>query len=48
MKTRSITIKRAYIKSIPDGKGGVKQERVINYFPCRINAGVPFDHRMCR
>lgn len=48
MKTRLITIKRTYIKSVPDGKGNVKQERVSDYFPCKVNAGIPLDHKMCR
>ena len=42
-KTRMITIYRTVKETNEDKKVVVK----IQKFPCKINAGVPFSHRMC-
>ena len=46
-KTRGITIRRTVTVEIPQKDGKVKQEKVQKNFPCKINAAVPFEHRMC-
>lgn len=43
MKTRLITIKRTITVVDKDGK----EQKVQKIFPVKINAGVPYDHRMC-
>lgn len=47
MKTRLITIKRTVITEVPQKDGKTKLEKSIKVFPCKINAGVPFSHKMC-
>ena len=46
-KTRGITIRRTIEVETPQKDGKTKIEKVKKYFPCRVNASVPFDHRMC-
>ena len=44
--TRTITIKRTI--RIPQEKDGkIEMIPVVKRFPCKINAGVPFSHKMC-
>lgn len=46
-KTRLITIRRT-IEVEREVKGGkIEKVKLEQVFPCRINAGVPFSHRMC-
>lgn len=47
MKTRLITIKRLVEVDVVQKDGKVEKEKVRKRFPCRVNAAVPFDHRMC-
>lgn len=47
MKTRLITILRTIEVEVPAKDGKVEKKKVVKPFPCRINAGVPYDHRMC-
>ena len=46
-KTRLITIYRSIWVEQPKKDGKVEKVKVTKAFPCRINAGVPFDHKMC-
>lgn len=46
-KTRGITIRRTIEVETPQKDGKTKIEKVKKFFPCKINASVPFDHRMC-
>lgn len=46
-KTRLITIRRT-VEIEREVKGGkIEKVKVEQQFPCKINAGVPFDHKMC-
>lgn len=47
MKTRLITILRTIEIEVQGKDGKVEKKKVKKSFPCRINAGVPYDHRMC-
>lgn len=47
MKTRLITILRTIEVETAGKDGKVEKKKVIKPFPCRINAGVPFEHRLC-
>lgn len=47
-KTRMITIQRTIEEIVTDKKGNSKAQKVKHWFPCRVNAAVPFDHRMCK
>ena len=44
-KTRGITIKRAHKVVTLDKKGEPKEEIRTDFFNCRINASIPFDHK---
>lgn len=44
-KTRGIVIKRAHKVVTLDKKGEPKEEIRSDYFICRINASIPFDHK---
>ena len=46
-KTKLITIERTIEIEVPVKDGKTEKKKVVKTFPCRINAGVPFDHRMC-
>lgn len=45
-KTRLITIKRTVVQVVEE-KGKQVEQRVTRHFPCKINAGIPYDHLMC-
>lgn len=47
MKTRLITIQRTIEVQVPAKDGKIEIKKVVKSFPCRVNAGVPFNHRMC-
>jgi len=47
-KIRMITIRRSTWDDVVDKKGKVTQQKVVHSFPCKINASVPFDHKMCQ
>lgn len=47
MKTRLITIQRTVEVEIPGKDGKVEIVKVKKFFPCKVNAGVPFNHKMC-
>lgn len=47
MKTRLITIVRTIEIEVQGKDGKVEKKKVKKAFPCQINAGVPYDHRMC-
>lgn len=47
-KVRMITIQRTVEETITDKKGVSKVQKVKHWFPCKINASVPYDHRMCQ
>lgn len=44
-KTRGIVIKRSHKVTVLDKKGEPKEEIRSDYFICRINASIPFDHK---
>lgn len=49
-KTRLITIKRTVTVEVPKKgakNGETERIKVQKTFPCMINAGVPFNHKMC-
>lgn len=46
-KTRLISIRRTIEVEMPAKDGKVEKVKVQKWFPCKINAGVPFDHKMC-
>ena len=46
-KTRLITILRTIEIEVPAKDGKIEKKKVVKPFPCRINAGVPYDHKMC-
>lgn len=48
MKTRMITIQRSVTETVIDKKGNEKTQLVKHWFPCKVNAAVPFNHRMCQ
>lgn len=48
MKTRMITIQRTVEETITDKKGNVKTVKVQHWFPCKVNAAVPYNHHMCK
>lgn len=47
-KTRMITIQRTVEETVVDKKGNAKVMKVKHHYPCKINASVPFNHRMCQ
>jgi hypothetical protein len=47
-KTRIITIERLVRIEVPAKDGKTEEKLVKKSFPCRVNAGVPFDHRMLK
>ena len=47
MNTRLITILRTIEVEVPAKDGKVEIKKVVKPFPCRVNAGVPFNHKMC-
>lgn len=47
MKTRLITILRTIEVEIPAKDGKIEKKKIVKSFPCQINAGVPYDHRIC-
>lgn len=44
-KTRGIVIKRNHKVTVLDKKGEPKEEIRSDFFICRINAAIPFDHK---
>lgn len=46
-KTRMITIQRTVEEQIPGKNGSVTTVKVKHWFPCKVNAAVPFSHEMC-
>lgn len=46
MKTRMITIARTIEIEVPAKDGKMEKKKVVKTFPCQVNAGVPFSHRM--
>ena len=46
-KTRTITIYRTILVEQQKKDGKTEMVKVTKAFPCRVNAGVPFDHKMC-
>ena len=46
-KTRLITIRRLIEVEVEGKDSKVEKKKVQKAFPCRINAGTPFDHRIC-
>lgn len=47
MKTRLITIQRTIEVQVSAKDGKIEIKKVVKPFPCRVNASVPFNHRMC-
>lgn len=47
-KTRTISIKRTVEVEIVEKSGATKRQKQVQWFPCKINAAVPFNHRMCK
>lgn len=47
-KIRMITIQRTVEETVTDKKGNSKTMKVKHWYPCKVNASVPFDHRMCQ
>ena len=47
-KVRMISIKRVVEETITDKTGKAKTQKVQHWYPCRVNAAVPFNHRMCQ
>lgn len=46
--TRGIFIKRKVKTVTEDAKTGkVTEKTEVKTFPCKVNASVPFNHRMC-
>ena len=45
-KTRLITIRRT-VTQVVEEKGKQVEQKAKKYFPCKVNASVPYDHRMC-
>lgn len=48
VKIRMITIQRTVEETVTDKKGATKTQKVKHWFPCKVNASVPFDHKMCQ
>ena len=44
-KTRGITIKRRHKVTVLNKKGEPEEQIRSDYFICRINASIPFDHK---
>ena len=47
-KVRMITIQRTVEEVVEDKKGASKVQKVLRWFPVKINASVPFNHQMCK
>lgn len=47
-KIRMITIQRTVEEVVTDKKGASKIQKVKHWFPCKVNAAVPYNHRMCQ
>lgn len=45
-RTRLITIKRV-ITQLVEEKGKQVEKKIQKNFPCRVNASVPYSHKMC-
>lgn len=45
--TRLISIRRTVEVEVPAKDGKMEKIKVVKTFPCRVNAGVPFEHRLC-
>ena len=43
-----ISIKRTVEIEVTDKNGNVKTQKQVQWFPCKVNASVPFDHGMCK
>lgn len=43
-----ITIQRTVEETVTDKKGNSKTMKVKHWYPCKVNASVPFDHHMCQ
>lgn len=48
VEMRGIFIKRKVKTVTEDAKGKVTEKVEIKTFPCKVNASVPFDHKMCK
>lgn len=48
VKTRGFFITRRVKEIVEDAKGNTKEVFSSRSFPCRVNAAVPFDHKMLR
>ena len=46
-KVRMITIQRTVSEQVPGKNGSVTIQKVKHWFPCKINAGVPYSHKIC-
>lgn len=46
-KTRLISIRRTVEIEVPTKDGKTEKQKIQRWFPCRVNAGVPFSHKMC-
>lgn len=47
-KTRGISIKRTETIIESDKNGNPVEKKQVRWFPCKVNAAVPFDHRMLK
>ena len=45
-KTRGLLIKRKHLIVKTDKKGNPVEEKANGYFVARINAAIPFDHKL--
>ena len=43
-----ITIQRTVEETVTDKKGNVKVQKVKHWYPCKVNAAVPYNHFMCK
>lgn len=46
-KVRLMFIRRTVEIEVPTKDGKTEMKKVERTFPCAVNAGVPFSHRMC-
>jgi hypothetical protein len=47
-KVRLITIQRTVEETVTDKNGSSKVMKVKHWFPVKINAAIPLNHRMCK